>query len=503
MTEIDPDTLIQQVVLLGLATKQEALEAKAEADDGSTDAISRVLLRRGILTRWQLDRLSKGEASGFFIGGCKILFHIAEGSFARVYRGEKMPGGQTVAIKIMRQRFASDPEAVARFNQEAEAGMRLIHPNIVRTYEYGEDDGRYYMTMEFVEGSNLRDFLRVRGRVAESEALPLLLGLSRALAYSLEHGVTHRDIKGTNILIASNGTAKLVDFGLATVEGDGKGGHGQNQRTVDYSALERTCNSPKGDPRSDIFFLGCVFYQMLTGHLPLPEVETSDPLAKMLKRGINSIKPLHELREAPSAELCSIIERMMKVDLRARYQSMSDVVRDLEAFSDRLAGKSEFDDLFLSRDGASSEASLDDEDWSDAVHEPSGEIRIDRTRKVLCVEVQDEIQQAFRKTLSAMGYRVLIVGDAERAVERFREESVDAVIFDTDGLGSGAVDAFLEMHSHSADRGRRLDAVVLFAAKRQALAERLPNDDRLIVLHKPVKMKQVQDAIARLLPIED
>ena len=106
-----------------------------------------------------------------------------------------------------------------------------------------------------------------------------MVGLVSALQYSNGHGITHRDIKGTNILIASNGTAKLVDFGLATIEGDEKkvaAAHGQ--RTVDYSALERTCGSVKGDPRSDIFFLGCVFYQMLTGQLPMPEVETADPL---------------------------------------------------------------------------------------------------------------------------------------------------------------------------------------------------------------------------------
>ena len=91
--------------------------------------------------------------------------------------------------------------------------------------------------------------------------------------------------------------------------------HGQ--RTVDYSALERTCGSPKGDPRSDIFFLGCVFYQMLTGQLAMPEVESKDPLAKMLKRSFGAIKPLSEQRHAPSEELTRIIEKMMRMDLKA------------------------------------------------------------------------------------------------------------------------------------------------------------------------------------------
>jgi hypothetical protein len=168
-----------------------------------------------------------------------------------------------------------------------------------------------------------------------------MLGLSRGLKFSLDNGVTHRDIKATNILIASNGEAKLVDFGLATIEGEDKKmavAHGQ--RTVDYSALERTCGSPKGDPRSDIFFLGCVFYQMLTGQAPMPETESKDMLAKMLKRSFFAIKPLSEQRTPPPVELARIIEKMMKVDLKARYQKMDEVIADLEAYQSQGANSS-------------------------------------------------------------------------------------------------------------------------------------------------------------------
>ena len=191
---------------------------------------------------------------------------------------------------------------------------------------------RHFMVMEYVEGSNLRDFLKLRVRLPEKAALPLIVGLAHGLKYSLDRGITHRDIKGTNILISSSGAAKLVDFGLATIGGDDKKMavvHGQ--RTVDYSALERTCGSPKGDPRSDIFFLGCVFYQMLTGQLAMSEVESKDPLAKMLKRSFGAIKPLSEQRNAPSEGLTRIIEKMMRMDLKARYQTMDQVVDDLEA----------------------------------------------------------------------------------------------------------------------------------------------------------------------------
>ena len=499
MIEIDSQTLLDQAALIGLITRQQARQVREDAHDGSFEAVARELIRKDLITAWQLEKLKKGDPNGFFFGGCKVLFHIAEGTFARVYRGRKIHGNQSVAIKVLRQRFVSDAGAIARFNQEAESGLRLVHPNIVQIYEYGENDKRYFMVMEFVEGSNLRDFLRIRGRLTPTEGLPLMLGLANGLKYSLEQGVTHRDLKATNILIASNGTAKLVDFGLATLDDEKKAAAAHGQRTVDYSALERTCGSPKGDKRSDIFFLGCVFYQMLTGVLPIPEVETDDPLKKMLKRGINTIRPINEQRHAPDAELCEIIKKMMKVDLKARYQTMGQVVDDLEAYLERLATKAAAEARkeaqHTQRTTTNNHEVLDEDEHEQGVD------HVDDRKRLLCVEVQPDVQDAFRKTLSKMGYRVILVADAERAAERYVESPSDAVLFDADGLGPHALDAFLEMHNKAHDDGHDLAAVVLLGPKQHYLAKKFPTDDRLIVLPKPVKMKQIQDALTTLIPV--
>ena len=165
MSQIDAEELAHKATLLGLVTKEQAREAKADAEDGSFEAVVKSFLRKEYLTRWQVEKLQKSDdPSGFFYGGCKVLFHIAEGTFARVYRGKKMPGGQSVAIKVLRNRFVSDAQSIKQFNEEAEAGLRLVHPNIVRMLEYGEEDKKYYMIMEYVEGSNLRDFLKLRGQ---------------------------------------------------------------------------------------------------------------------------------------------------------------------------------------------------------------------------------------------------------------------------------------------------------------------------------------------------
>ena len=515
MSDIDALSLSDQSVMLGLVTRAQAREAVSDAEDGSLDAVVRSFLRKGLLTSWQVERLKKGDPEGFFYGGCKVLFHLAEGTFARVYRGVKPETGKPVAVKVLRQRFVADPVSRDLFKKEAEAGMKLAHENIVRIIDYGEDDNRSYIIMEYVEGANLRDFLKIRSRVDQDAALPLMIGMARGLKYSLEQGVTHRDIKGTNILISNTGEAKLVDFGLATIEGEAKDKKGgmSSQRTIDYSTLERTCGSEKGDHRSDIFFLGCVYYQMLTGKPPMPESESKDMLQKMLKRGINSIIPLSEHPNAPDVELSQIVEKMMKVELKARYQNMTDVLNDLETYEKRskagitgleAAGdedEAEFladmQDLFMTR-AAVADAGEGEKSQSPAG--AAGGAPAIRRKNLLCVEGQPEIQDAFRKTFSKMGYRVVLVGDPEVAAERFREAPFDAVVFDVDGLGPEAIEAIVDMHDKAHEDGRVLAALVLLGPKQQALREQLPADDRLVVLLKPVKMKQVQSTINRLMP---
>ncbi len=515
MVPSDAADLLDHAVLLGLINRQQAREAQSEAEDREIDSISRVLLRKGLLTSWQLERVKKGDTTGFFFGGCKVLFHLAEGTFARVYRGTRGDTGEPFAVKVLRKRFCTDPEAVARFNKEAQEGMKLRHPNIVQLIDYGNVEKQHYMLMEYVEGSNLRDLLKIRMRIDPVAAVPMMLGLSRGLKYSIDQGVTHRDIKGSNILVSTKGEAKLVDFGLATIEGDGKKAASVNPRTVDYSALERTCGSEKGDPRSDIFFLGCVFYQMFTGQPAMLETETKDMLQKMLKRSFSAIKPLAENRYAPDPELCRIVERMMKVELKARYQTMDEIIRDLEAYEkQRKSGghaaesdangfdeQAVFVNTLRNEPKPESMASIVGVAPGSATRNGGGVGTEAVPKNVLCVESQELIQDAFKKTLSKMGYRVFLVGDPERAAERCREQPPDAVIFDADGFGPEAVDSFLEMHEHAHEEGHPLAAVVLLAPRQLPLKEKLPANDRLVVLSKPIKMKQIQDAITQLLPV--
>lgn len=505
MPDLDAESLVDQVTMLGLVSRERMREAMADAEDGSPDTVLRMLLRKGALTSWQVDRLRKGDPSGFFYGEAKALFHLAEGTFARVYRGEHVTSGQPLAIKVLRQRFAQIPDAVHRFHKEAEAGMRLRHPNIVQIMDVGHQDNRHYMIMEYVEGMNLREFLKLRTRMKGHQALPLMLGLAEGMKYSLDQGVTHRDIKGTNILISNSGVAKLVDFGLATIEGDDNKQGVKSQRTVDYSALERTCKSPKGDPRSDIYFLGCVFYQMITGQLPMEESESKDMLKKMLVRSFGAIKPIAEHPYAPDEQLCAVIDKMMKIDLKARYQNMGDVVADLERYKDSLQDNTQAEDIQKKADDDFASIFLLPPEPVHHEQEPAPPPPAPKavpSRSILCVEAQDEIQDVLRKTLTRMGYRALVVRDAERAAERYREAPVDAVIFDADGQGSESIEHLTDMYEKAKEEDQRLAALVLLGPRQGELREKLPVDDQIIVLSKPLKMKEVHEAILRLAPLD-
>ncbi len=285
-----------------------------------------------------------------------------------------------------------------------------------------------------------------------------------------------------------------------------------SQRTVDYSALERTCGSSKGDPRSDIYFLGCVFYHMLTGQVPLEDSESKDPLKKMLKRSFGVIRPISEHRHAPDEAMAQIIEKMMKMELKARYQTMHEVVADLEeyqasidpevaelrAFGREFERRHELEEQGLLEHPFAEVASSES---AEVAQPPPQEAKAVDTKSVLCVESQAEIQDALRKNLARMGYRVFLVADAERAAERYNESPSDAIIFDADGLGSETIEALTEMHDKAEEDGRPFTCLVLLGPRQAALKEQLPTGGQLIVLVKPIKLKEVQDAITELLPL--
>jgi predicted Ser/Thr protein kinase len=203
----------------------------------------------------------------------EILEMIGRGGMGIVYKARQKQLGRTVALKILSPAVAQDPAFAERFSREARALAMLNHPHIVAVYDFGRKDDLFYFLMEYVDGANLRQLLD-GGRLAPREALAIVPQICDALQYAHDHGVVHRDIKPENLLLDKRGQVKIADFGLAKLAGREPHeltltGTGQVMGTLHYMAPEQTEHPQQVDHRADIYSLGVVFYQMLTGELPL------------------------------------------------------------------------------------------------------------------------------------------------------------------------------------------------------------------------------------------
>jgi serine/threonine protein kinase len=405
MSTPDADTIAQQAVKLGLLTPAQLREAWEEIGEqvGPPEPLLQVLERKGHLTPLQSQKLLRGDTTGYVLGGYRLLYRIAAGSFGRVYRGDDPRSGRVVAVKVLRNKWTADKHGVELFEREGRLGLNLRHPNIVEILAVNRDPvgGQYYLVMEFVEGGNLRELLRIRKKLEPAEVLRVLEDVAAGLAFAYSRGITHRDMKLTNVLLSSQGTAKLVDFGLAGMEQIAhKLEGGQVDRTVDYAGLERATGVPPGDTRSDIFFLGCVAYELLTGR---PALEpTRDKRQRMLKDRFAAVRPLgpEEVKGPPS--LFRLIETMMSLDPRRRFQTpaqLLEAVREVRREVEPGPGK------------------------------PRG------PRSLFVVERDDRLQEAMRERFKEHGYRVLLSTNPARALDRFRQQPYSALITDVRTVG--------------------------------------------------------------------
>src|SRR5215204_1819169 len=203
----------------------------------------------------------------------EILELIGQGGMGFVFKARQPKIERFVALKILPQSLAADPAFAERFTREGRVLARLNHPNIVTIHDFGESNGFFYLLMEFVDGVNLRQAMKV-GRFTPEQALAIVPKICEALQYAHNEGILHRDIKPENILLDSKGRVKIADFGIAKLLSDGKPdlhltGSGATLGTPHYMAPEQIERPGAVDHRADIYSLGVVFYEMLTGELPL------------------------------------------------------------------------------------------------------------------------------------------------------------------------------------------------------------------------------------------
>ena len=262
------------------------------------------LVRREFMTNYQVERLMKGDRTGFFFGDYRVLYLVGSGTFARVYRAVHRRTGQIVAVKVLRNRYSENRAQAGLFVREGRVGCALRHPNIVPIYEVVSEGKNHFLVMEFIEGRNLREFVRIRKKLDPLEATQMMIGITDGLRYAFETArLIHRDLKMSNVLVSSRGEAKLVDFGLASMDDtltDDALADLPNTRTVDYAALERATGVRRDDVRSDIYFLGCIYYNMLTGRPPL--VETRDRLQRLSKQRFLDVDSRPKARSVVAAQ---------------------------------------------------------------------------------------------------------------------------------------------------------------------------------------------------------
>jgi eukaryotic-like serine/threonine-protein kinase len=265
---------------------------------------------------------------GTTLGGrYRLESRIGSGGMSTVYRAQDETLERFVAIKVMNREVATDSDQLERFRREARAVARLSHPNIVHVIDAGEDEGRPYIVFEYIEGETLKDRIRRLGRLEIPEAIAYCIEIARALSAAHAHHIVHRDVKPQNVLIDTEGTAKVTDFGIArTLEEEGLTDDGRVLGTTDYVSPEQALGHGVSG-QSDVYSLGVVLYEMLTGKLPYT-AETQVGVA--MKHVREDFPDVRRLRPEVSATLASVIETATDKELSARYVDDDEMIADLE-----------------------------------------------------------------------------------------------------------------------------------------------------------------------------
>ena len=274
--------------------------------------------------------LSKGS---LIAGKYRIVEEIGRGGMGVVYRAEDIKLQRPVALKFLPHQWVSDPDARERFVQEARAASALDHNNICNIYEIGEaEDDRMYIAMAFYEGESLRDKIK-RGPLAQEEAVGIVIQAATGMAKAHQKGIVHRDIKPANMLITTDGVVKVVDFGLAKLAGQAKlTREGTTVGTVAYMSPEQA-KGEAVDQRTDIWSLGVVLYEMLSGVLPFKGDYEQTLIHSILQQ---EPERLGKLRKDLPAGLENIVFKALSKNPADRYQSMDELLEDLQSVAEGL-----------------------------------------------------------------------------------------------------------------------------------------------------------------------
>src|SRR6516165_9567448 len=267
---------------------------------------------------------------GTVLGGrYQIQQLLGMGGMGAVYKAHDIEVARTVGLKVIRPDLAGNPAILARFKQELVLARQVTHRNIIRIYDLNEAEGVKFITMEFIEGEDLRTILTREGKVPPKEAVDIMRQACSGLLAAHHEGVIHRDLKPGNIMCDASGRVVIMDFGLAkTVQGDGMTQTGMMIGTMEYMSPEQAMGSEL-DARSDIFTMGLIFYELLTGNIPF---KAESAIASLVKRTQERAVPLSDVDPTIPPALSMITAKCLERDPKARYSTIQELIDDLDVF---------------------------------------------------------------------------------------------------------------------------------------------------------------------------
>jgi serine/threonine protein kinase len=272
---------------------------------------------------------------GFLLGNrYEIIQILGQGGMGAVYKARDRELDRTVALKVIRPELAGQPDILQRFKQELILARKITHRNVIRIFDLGDAAGTKFITMEFIEGRDLKGVLSKEGKLTPERAVQIMQQVLLALDAAHTEGVVHRDLKPQNIMIGKDDRASVMDFGIArSLEFGGMTQTGAMIGTPEYMSPEQVRGEP-ADARSDIFTLGIIFQELLTGILPY-QAETA--MASMFKRTMERAVPVQQMNPNVPQYLSDIVAKCLEIQPQDRYQTVREIYDALEAWKSGAA----------------------------------------------------------------------------------------------------------------------------------------------------------------------
>ena len=271
-----------------------------------------------------------------FASRYQIIKTLGEGGMGAVYKARDMELEREVALKVIKPELANNPEILQRFKQELILARQVTDRNIIRIFDLGEAGGIKFITMEYIEGENLHQLLKQRGKLEAAEAVDIMEQVAAGLAAAHREGIIHRDLKPGNIMRDANGRVVVMDFGLArTLRGDGMTQTGAMLGTIEYMSPEQA-QGKELQASSDIFTLGLILYELLAGITPF---HAESAIASLVMRTQQRAMPLVDVDKKIPSSLSNIVAKCLEKDPAHRYQDAGELDADLRAWQGRGGGK--------------------------------------------------------------------------------------------------------------------------------------------------------------------